>query len=179
MTTMNSVKAIVIVSLILLYTTSLLGADQPVPPAPIPIQIAVAKKIFIANVPGAKLRGSLTSPTRVYDEFYGAMKTWGHYELASAPADSDLIFEVNYVSTVTRVSGSKESGCDSSSSSELRLVIVDPKTRTILWWLQEDIEGANRDKTWDKNFDAAMNVLVGNLKLLGTSPTATVESVKP
>jgi hypothetical protein len=181
MTRINSVKAIVIASLVLLHAASLFGADQPVPSAPIPAQIAAAKKIFIANVPGAKLPESLTNPTHVYDEFYAAMKTWGHYDLASTPADADLIFEVNFVSTVTRVSGTKESGCDSSSSAELQLVIVDPKTRIILWWLQDDIEGAIRAKTWDKNLDTAMSVLVGKVQILSTPPTTTtvVGSGKP
>jgi hypothetical protein len=174
---LNSVKAIAIASVVLFYAASVFGADQPVPPAPIPAQIPVAKKIFIANVPGARFPDPLTNPARTYDEFYAAMKTWGHYELVSAPADADLIFEVNFVSTVIKVSGTK-SGCDSSSSSELQLVIVDPKTRTTLWWVQEDIAGAIRVKTWDKNFDTAMNVLVGKVQIL-SAPPAAVESGKP
>lgn len=49
-----------------------------------------------------------------YDAFYVAMKSWGKYELLSAPSEADLIFEIHFTGNLT-------------SYPELRLSIVDPK----------------------------------------------------
>src|ERR1700676_192825 len=58
-------------------------------PAPIPAQILSAKKVFIANGGGDESRNEATSysggPARTYNEFYAAMKSWGHYDLVAAP----------------------------------------------------------------------------------------------
>ena len=72
------------------------SADKPkeaVPPAPIPSAIAVARKVFISNAPGSSLPASFGGPDRTYNEFYSAIKGWGHYELVAAPSDADLILE--------------------------------------------------------------------------------------
>jgi len=61
------------------------------PPAPIPAQILAAKKVFIANGGGDESHTEEVSysggPGRAYNEFYAAMKTWGHYELVATPGD--------------------------------------------------------------------------------------------
>jgi hypothetical protein len=151
---------------ILLVLASSLAAAQSTLAAPLPPQIAAAKKIFIANVPGSRLPGQSNDTALAYDDFYVALKSWGHYDLAAAPSDADLIFEISYVSAIAEVNGTKDSGCSSSNSFDLQLVIVDPKTRVPIWWLQQDIKGARRAKTWDKNFDDAMAILVGNVKII-------------
>jgi hypothetical protein len=85
-----------------------LGAQTAdVPAAPRPAQIVAAKKVFISNA------GVGTDMT--YDQFYAAIKGWGRYELVASPADADLVFEISFSSQITGVSGTKESGCDSSN----------------------------------------------------------------
>ena len=92
---------------IVVLHNSILAAQQPkqVPPAPISAQILVAKKVFVANAGGeapwkdnAQFNGGVD---RSYSQFYGALKTWGRYELVGAPADADLLFEIRF--TVLRL----------------------------------------------------------------------------
>lgn len=126
-----------------LVSLPLLSAEKPkdtVPPAPVPSPIAAAKKVFISNAPGSNLPPSLGGPDRTYNEFYAAMKSWGHYELVAAPSDADLILEISFTSSLSGVGGTSNSGCTSSSDNELRLVILDAKMRVPLWWFNE---GAN------------------------------------
>jgi hypothetical protein len=135
-----------------------------VPAAPLPSQILTAKKVFLSNT------GVGTS--RSYDAFYAAIKSWGQYSIVAAPADADLVLEISLSSQITAVSGSKESGCDSSSSSRFKLVLVDPKTRIVLWTISETIKPFARQKTGEKNMDDAINKLVGDLKALTAQPAA-------
>ena len=132
------------------------------PAAPLPSQIAAAKKVFISNA------GVGTDKT--YNELYAAIKSWGRYELVAAPADADLVLEISFSTQITGGSGTKESGCDSSNSSLLKLVLVAPKTRIALWTVEEAIQPFARQKTGEKNFEDAMNKLVGDLKALTAQP---------
>jgi hypothetical protein len=68
---------------------------DPVPSAPVPSPITAARKVFISNAPGNNLPPSLGGPDRTYNEFYAAMKGWGHYQLVAAPSDADLILEIS------------------------------------------------------------------------------------
>jgi hypothetical protein len=55
------------------------------PSAPIPISIFKAKKVFISNA-----SGEIPMPPDIvdltYNEFYAAVKSWGRYEIVSAPS---------------------------------------------------------------------------------------------
>ena len=59
------------------------GAQQPVKditplPAPVPVSIATAKKVCLFQTRRENsLPASLGGPTRPYNEFYLAMKSWG------------------------------------------------------------------------------------------------------
>jgi hypothetical protein len=136
-------------------TPMLAGEEPPAPPpAPAPSQIVAAKKVFISN------GGEDTwlnydpkhDPTLTYNEFYADMKSWGKYEVVSSPADADVVFEIHLVSQ--------------ERSTQLRLLILDPKTHITLWTLSQVANGANRDATTRKNFDKAMDSLVVTLKNL-------------
>lgn len=137
------------------------------PAAPIPSQIATAKKVFISNA------GVQTN--RNYNEFYAAIRSWGRYEIVAAPADADLVLEISISSQITGVSGTKESGCDSSSASWFKLVLLDPRERIVLWTLTETIQPFNRQKTGEKNTDNAMNKIVDDLKALTAQPVAAAK----
>jgi hypothetical protein len=130
----------------------------------VPPQIAAARKVFVANVPGENLPKALGVPERTYNEFYAAMKSSGGYELVSSPADADLIFEVSFVSTV------------SVTDYGVRLVIIDPKMNIPLWWFIEPVAVSHRHETLDGVYVSAISALVANAKKLAApsalSPTA-------
>jgi hypothetical protein len=140
--------------------------------APLPSQILTAKKVFIANAGTVGSYSWSGGQGRPYNELYAAIKSWGRYELVGAPSDADLVYEISYSSQITNVSGSKESGCDSSNSSWLKLALLDPRTRIVLWTITENIKPFARPKTGDKNFDDAIDRLVGDLKALVAQPAA-------
>ena len=67
-------------------------------PAPVPSQIAAAKKVVISNagndIPSAYFLDWLGNPDRTYNQFYSACKSWGRFELVPSPSDADLVFEI-------------------------------------------------------------------------------------
>ena len=132
-----------------LLSLPLLSAEKPkdaVPPAPVPSPIAAAKKVFISNAPGGNLPASFGGTDRTYNEFYAAVKGWGHYELVAAPSDADLILEISFTSTLSGVGGTSTSGCISSNYTELRLVILDPKDARPFVVVQR--RGQPKDLVW-------------------------------
>jgi hypothetical protein len=89
------------------------------------------------------------------------MKNWGHYQLVTAPSDADVVFEI----TTPSVPG---------TSPDVRLLILDPKTRLALWTLDEYAKPAARQATARKNFSKAVSNLVQDVqKLTGAAPAAT------
>jgi len=94
-------------------------------------------------------------PTLTYNEFYADVKSGGKYELVSSPADSDVVFEIHLALEAT--------------APILRLRILDPKSRIVLWPIDQRAKVATRDATARKNFDEAMNTLMGSLKKLVTN----------
>lgn len=153
------------------------------PPVPPPPALAAAKNVFISNGGGIDLQDALDftivkgGPDRTYDQFFAAMKGWGRYNLVSSPADADLILEISFdisdsglkslasqspLSTITPVMG------------QLRLVVIDPKTRITLWTIAEYAQGAVLEGNREKNFNIAMNTVVDRLKrLVEPQPGAT------
>jgi hypothetical protein len=162
----------------LLFAIGLLSlpllAEKPkdaVPPAPLPSPIAAAKKVFISNAPGSSLPSSFSGPDRTYNEFYAAMKGWGHYELVAAPSDADLILEISFTSSLSSVGGTSTSGCISYNSAELRLVIVDATMHVPLWWFNEAVNpklsfGHRPKPAVDSAFSRSTATLVDDLKKL-------------
>ena len=158
---LNALVKLIVTASAVLTTFSTGQEAHTAPPAPVPAQIARAKKIFIANTLGVSLPLSLGGADRTYNQFYAAMKTWGRYEIVSTPADSDVILEISFIAPLGSVGGGA-----SVSYPQLDLVVSDPKTRVSLWWLEQNVEGAFRAKTFDKNFDQAMDSLVKSLQAL-------------
>jgi len=140
-----------------------------------------AKKVFISNAPGQNLPASLGGPDRTYNEFYAAMKSWGRYELVSAPADADMIFEISLASSIVGVGGTSSSGCSSSSEADLRLAILDAKTRVPLWWFAEPIIQKrmmfHAEKAGDAFSDTLPKLLDDIRKLLG-QPAVSLDGEK-
>jgi hypothetical protein len=169
--TLHVLFVIVLLSLPLLSTEKPKGA---VPPAPVPSSIAAAKKVFISNGPGTNLPASFGGPDRTYNEFYAAMKGWGHYELVAAPSDADLILEISLTSSLS-VGGTSTSGCISTHYSELRLVILDARMNVPLWWFNEEVNpkisfGHRPEMAVESAFSQSTATLVDNLKKLVSKP---------
>ena len=145
------------IALTVILATSVLIAQETkgVTPAPVPVQIQNAKKVFIANAPGDIIAPSLGGNDRPYNEFYAAIKNWGQYELVSSPAEADLVFEINVTT--------------SPAEPRLKLVILDPKTHTPLWWFAELIvqkrQMFHAEKVTDA-FDDTILKLIDDVKRL-------------
>ena len=141
--------------------------------APVPAQIAAAQKVFISNAGGESLETVIDEtvfnggPDRPYNEFYAAMKSWGRCQLVSSPADADLVLEISWVLSDT--------GLRLPVLGQLRLVIIDPKTRVTLWNVTEYVRGAILLSNRDKNFDQAMNTVVARMKGLMAAPPPTAD----
>ena len=145
------------------------------PAAPVPTQINTATRVFISNAGGqCPSFGDSTfsgSPDRPYDEFYAAMKSWGRYEFASTPTEADLVFEINL--TCELFPDAKKS----ATNAQFRLLILDPKTRIVLWGFTQRVPVAQRLGNRDKNFERSMTTLVENVKkLLGSATSAALDA---
>ncbi len=136
--------------------------------APVPAQIVSAKKIFISNAGGGCSpfgRGGFSGgPDRAYDQFYGAMKTWGHYELIGSPAEAELDFEITFSCPSAEANVVKGDSLGPTYDPQLRLVIWDIKTHMILWGITQHVEPALLQGNRDKNLDRAIKELVTGVK---------------
>jgi hypothetical protein len=105
-------------------------------------QILSGKRVFVSNATGESMvpagSGELT-----YNQFYASMKDWGRYELAPVPADGDLIFEIHYEAGSGWVSVYNGEG-GSAQIPQIRLIILDPKTRTVLWAFTETVQAVGK-----------------------------------
>lgn len=133
-------------------------------PAPVPPQIAAARKVFLSNAGGESFETVIDQtvfnggPDRPYNQFYAAMKSWGRCELVSSPADADLVLEISWTLSDT--------GLRLPVLGQLRLVVIDPRTHATLWNFTEYVRGAILLGNRDKNFDQAMTTIVNRLKIL-------------
>lgn len=128
-------------------------------PAPLPIQIANGKKVFVSNAGEVTTHSYSGDSRRCYDQFYAALKSWGRYELVGSPGEADLVLEISFTNT--------------HFGDQFRLVILDPGTRVVLWPFTEHIAFASRQANRDKNFDQALNLLVNDLRNVAGQPAAS------
>lgn len=141
---LTAVLSLLSLAISLLQGPLLNGQDPKtaVPVAPIPAQISAAKRVFIANAGGDErfyeeplFKGG---PNRAYDQFYTAMKSWGHFELLSSPAEADLLLEICFHYPLAEqqvVRGDSIGGI--KYDPQFRLEIRDPKTNALLWGITE------------------------------------------
>jgi hypothetical protein len=163
-----------LISVIILAGASSAQQAKLPPSAPIPAQIASARKAFISNAGGASFENVIDEtvfdggPDRPYDEFYAAMKEWGKYEIVSSPADADLVFAVSWELTDT--------GLRLPVLGELHVVAIDPKTNITLWTVTQYVRGAMLLSNRDKNFDQAMTIIANRLKILASPAPAMADT---
>jgi hypothetical protein len=156
-----------------MFTSFCVGQQQSaIASAPVPAQIFSARKIFVSNAPGDFApNGDYGNygPYRPYNKFYAGLKDWGYYELVSAPADADLVFEIRFVERpITH----------SLNWPQFLLTIVDPKTHVTLWWINESIQAANRVSTDEKHYATAMTNLIDDVKKLAGQSGSSVDANK-
>ena len=150
---------------------SVFAAEQAkeAPVAPIPAQILVAKKVFIANGGGDQMAENdpifSGGPDRAYNQFYAAMKSWGRFEIVSSPAEADLLMEIRQ-EVLTVVLGVKAG----SATPVFGLKIRDAKTNALLWGLHVHSEFGLGQGSSDRNFDQAVDRLVLGLRMLVGQP---------
>ena len=149
------------------------SAQQPVnpPSAPIPARIFSARKIFISNATG-EIPMPPESLDLAYNEFYAAVKSWGRYDVVADPSDADLVFELRFHYSVGPTGVVQGSG-GSTEDFQLRVSILDSRTRTILWALSKSIPQSNNKMKSRRFFDQTMAALVDNLKKLASQPSPT------
>jgi hypothetical protein len=147
-----------------------------VAPGPVPTQISTAKSVFVSNGGGdCNPLGSLAfdgDSNRAYDEFYAAMKSWGRYGLAGAPADADLVFQISFTCPSAGSNAVKGASGTIAYDPQLRLLIVDLKTHVQLWTLIEHVRPAVLQGNREKNFEEAMAQLGNDVKHLTAAPAA-------
>jgi hypothetical protein len=140
------------------------------PNAPIPAQIRAAKKVFVSNATG-ELALPPGNPDLTYNEFYSAMKSWGHFQLVGSPADADLVFEIRFTYTIGTTYVNQGTG-GSGQDFQFRLVILDPKSHVVLWAFSQAIPGSTSKTKNGQLFDQAMSTLVDDVKQLTVRPSA-------
>jgi hypothetical protein len=155
----------------LLPTSLALLAEKPnegpaAPAAPLPTQILTAKKVFIANGGGGFDKKMWDGePNRAYNEFYAAIKSWGRYQIVGTPAEADLVLQIS-------IASSPRAGFVISCP-QIRLALLDPKTNTVLWALDEFLPTPTKER--EKGFDDAIDNIVSGLKALIAQPAATAK----
>ena len=130
------------------------------PTAPVPSTIFTAKKVFISNATGEMVLPP-GNPDMTYNEFYAAMKTWGHYSLVSSPADADMVFEIRFAYTYI-LQGPAGFG----TNFEFRLRMLDPKSGIVLWAFTESMPQSSNKTKAEGYFTQTLGTLVGDLKNL-------------
>jgi hypothetical protein len=143
------------------------------PPAPVPVQIGSAKKVFISNASGEELdprKFFLPSIDRdlAYAKFFTALQAGGRYEPVLNPSDADLVLEIRFMKKLVPE--------DELTDPCLRLLILDPRTHTLLWAFSARVElsaGFHAAEKREKNLDQAIAELVGNLVKLASQPTSS------
>jgi hypothetical protein len=145
------------------------------PVAPLPSQILTAKKVFIANGGGGFDKEIWNGdPSRTYNEFYGAIKSWGYYEIVGTPADADLVLQIG-ISSSPRISGGEV-----IPWFQARLAMLDPKSNILLWASDEFIPekpglGMILKKNRDKELSEAIGRIIIDLKSLTAQPTGAAK----
>jgi len=166
-----------------LFTGIAAAQKEQVEQAPIPTQIASAKRLFIANGGGDEpgfqdplFDGGLN---RAYNQFYAAMKGVGRHELVGAPAEADLLFEIRFTVHSAECTVMQGTSIGNASDPQFRLEIRDPKTNALLWAFSEHMEWAILKGNRNRNYDQALARIVADVQDLITRATANASGAKP
>jgi hypothetical protein len=97
------------------------------------------------------------------------MKTGGRYELVSAPADADLILEIELLAPTAEPQAAARLELTAVPfDPQFRLTIRDPRTNVLLWGFTEHVQWAILRGNRDKNFDDAMGRILADVQGLAS-----------
>jgi hypothetical protein len=153
----------------LLYAGALLLTASPDQPVPAPVQFSTAKTVFLAK----DETFDETEGYKAYQKLYSALNAH-RLQIVDAPARADLNLEVSLVEYMRDVSKGS-----SSNGMVLRLRVRDTKTGLLLWTFDENVEGAFRQSTFEKNLDTAISEVLNDWDMLAGHKTETIDSQKP
>jgi hypothetical protein len=131
---------------------------QPLAP-PLPSALATAHKIFLGNAGDQQNADCL----RVYDDVYTGISNLKRFEQVTDPNQADLILELHYEINLGQAVASNDSN---RSVRQFRIVLIDPRSHTVLWTLVEATNYALMQKNRDKNLDETVTALVHDFDLL-------------
>jgi len=134
---LNSLACIALLSAAILHA-------QTAPPAPLPDQLFTAKTIFLANAGYTNNQYTALA----YNDLYREFALWNRFQLAAAPASSDLIVEL------------------SANGTMVCITIRDVKTNAALWTLNEELDSSHSENGYEKTIDRAAVKVVADLKTL-------------
>ena len=143
--------------------------------APVPAQIAAAHSVFLSNL-GADANFPVNA-TQAYNDIYKALTTWGRYQLAGAPEQADLIFQLRGVSTLTTYSGAHGTTYTVNNPA-FQLTIVDPKSNVTLWTITSPVALAGSKQTLARWLAISETNLVSRIKVVAgeqLTPTETAD----
>ena len=149
---------------LLLFATLPLHAQSNPPSAPLPAAIANAQKLFLGNAGDTDNQDCL----RAYNEFYANLQSDARYQLVLDPAAADLVLELHYEVRPGEITG-PHSSVDTSFARQFRLVLIDPRTHTVLWNLTEVENNAILQSNRNRNLDAAVLQLYLDFSALSQS----------
>jgi hypothetical protein len=148
--------------------------------APVPALLTAGRKVFLSN--GGAEAGLFPHPftgtqDRGYGRLYTALGGTPRFELVGSPADADLVMELRLAAPSGSLGGDKKKGTEDALPA-FTLTIYDRATHYVLWTISQTIDQANLQKTHDKNFDDALDLLVKQL-LMVANGSATPPPLNP
>jgi hypothetical protein len=154
-------KTICVMTLLGLAASPVIGADavSSLAPAPVPVQVLSAKKVFLSNL-GADAEATvalraMTDPEVAFDGFFAAMKSSGQYELTATPLESDLILEFRVTAAPL------SSGSYMQYLTYLNLSVMDTKSHYVLWTFSAPLQ---LTKKIDESVNVSVATLVNSMK---------------
>ena len=163
---------------IVLLSSATVRAQMPAydEPSPVPAAITSARTVFLANA-GAD-NGLFPEPFsgdegRGYTEFYSALKATRAYTLAGDPSQADLVLELELLAPHGPIYNPDKSAGQADAMPNFKLVVYDRKSHYVLWAFTQSIGTALGQKSHDRNFDTALEMLLRQfLQLAGKTPAA-------
>jgi hypothetical protein len=131
--------------------------DQSVT-APVPPLLVSAHKLFLSH--GGAEAGLFPHPftgsqDRAFGELYHMVQSNDRFQLVDAPADADIVLELQLLPPSEALGGNKQKGTGDPLPI-FKLIAYDRPTHYILWTVTQTVDSATLQKTHDKNFDEAL-----------------------
>lgn len=137
---------------------------KDIPPAPLPMAVVNAQKVFLSNGGGSGL---------AYDAFYQAMKKWGKYQIVGSPDNADIIIELSYhvENLGTHVWSATNAYTNTTQvfsrrivDPELILTIYEARSKNSLWSTVDHRRLARLEKNREKEMINSAERLVNELE---------------